>query len=109
MSTIQGQTGTAYHMEKRRLSTNHLMASQFPQAEEVTNTKNPVFTLVSIFKVSLSERQCENIQINLASYRYKFLKSRTKLTAGFLLIKNNICLTFIDLIKILTLKFTVTS
>ena len=39
MSTIQGQTGVAYHVGKRRLSTNHLMASQFPQAEEVTDTK----------------------------------------------------------------------
>ena len=68
MSTVQGQTGAAYHVGKRRPSTNHLMASQFPQAEEVTNTKNPVFRLVSIFKVSLAKRQCEKIQINLASY-----------------------------------------
>ena len=68
MNTIQGQTGVAYHVGKRRPSTNHLMASQFPQAEEVTNTKNPVFRLVSIFKVSLAGRQCEKIQINLASY-----------------------------------------
>ena len=68
VSTIQGQTDIAYHVGKRRPSTNHLMASQFPQAEEVTNTKNPVFRLVSIFKVSLAERQCEKTQINLASY-----------------------------------------
>ena len=68
MSTIQGQTGAAYHVGKRRPSTNHLMASQFPQAEEVTNTKNLVFRLVSILKVSLTERQCEKIQIDLASY-----------------------------------------
>ena len=68
MSTIQGQTGAEYHVGKRRPSTNHLMASQFPQAEEVTDTENLVFRLVSIFKVSLAERQCEKIQINLASY-----------------------------------------
>ena len=69
MSTIQGQTDTAYHVGKRKPSTNHLMASQFPQAEEVTNTKNPVFRLVSIFKASLAGKQYEKIQINLASYR----------------------------------------
>ena len=40
MSTVQGQTGAAYNVGKRRLGTNHLMASQFPQAEEVTDTKN---------------------------------------------------------------------
>ena len=68
MSTIQGQTGVAYHVGKRRLSTNHLMASQFPQAEEVTDTQNPVFRLVSIFKVSLAGKQYDKIQINLASY-----------------------------------------
>ena len=68
MSTIQGQTGTTYHVGKRRLSTNHLMASQFPQAEELIDTKNSVFRLESIFKVSLAERQDEEIQINLASY-----------------------------------------
>lgn len=54
----------------------------------------------------LAGRQCEKIQINLASYCYKLLKSRTKLTAGFLLIKSNICLTFMNLIKIVALKFT---
>ena len=39
VSTIQGQTSTAYHVGKRRPSTNHLMASQLPQVEEVTDTK----------------------------------------------------------------------
>ena len=39
MSTIQGQTGAAYHVGKRRLSTNRLVASHFSQAEEVTDTK----------------------------------------------------------------------
>ena len=68
MSTIQGQTGAAYHVGKRRPSTNHLMASQFPQAEEGTNAKNLVFRLVSIFKASLAGRQYEKIQINLASH-----------------------------------------
>ena len=68
MNTIQGQTGVAYQVGKKRLSTNHLMASQFPQAEEVADTKNPVFRLVSIFKVSLAGKQYEKIQINLASY-----------------------------------------
>ena len=68
MSTIKEQTGTTYHVGKRRPSTNHLMASQFSQDEEVTGTKNLVFRLVSIFKVSLAERQCEKIQIDLASY-----------------------------------------
>lgn len=46
---------------KRGPTTNHLMASQFPQAEEVTDTKNPVFRLVSIFKVSLAGKQYEKI------------------------------------------------
>ena len=68
MSTIQGQTGTTYHVGKRRPSTNHLMASQFLQAEEATNITIIVFRLVPIFKVSLAERQDEEIQINLASY-----------------------------------------
>ena len=39
MSTIQGHTGVAYHGGNGRLSTIHLMAIQFPQAEEVTDTK----------------------------------------------------------------------
>ena len=48
MSTIQGQTGAAYHVEKRTPSTNHLMAGQFPQAEEVTNKKSCLQTSVSL-------------------------------------------------------------
>ena len=50
-SEYNSRTDTAYHVGKRRPSTNHLMASQFPQAEEATNITIFVFRLVSIFRV----------------------------------------------------------
>ena len=39
MSTIEGQLGTIHRVERRRLSTNHPMASQSLQVEEVTDTR----------------------------------------------------------------------
>ena len=56
MSTIQGQTGAAYHVGKRRPNTNHLTASQFLQAEEVTNTKKSRFQ-ASVYLQSVLGRE----------------------------------------------------